>query len=856
MNKIKNSVTALVILLIFAFNTAEASILGTVLKESTTLPMGQGLVLNYNKFLSDQTSVGNQSEYYAEYTPNSSAVPVVLTGEAIYGKRNATEAIEYMKNNNMVPMLGINASYFSFQTGIPMGHVITDGVVTSKDNRTLVGIGFRKDSTAFIENMYIETNATFGENYVLQIPHINKFISADTQMLTLFTPDFGKKTGTSTETFNVVLENVTDKVRIGAEFDCTIGKVFKSNEPVDIKDGQYILSVNTSGNQWAITLMNEMREGEKITIKTTAGNEIWNEAYNGLASEGERLLTNGNVTQGLEKGASPRVAVGIKENGNVIFYVIDGRQPGHSYGAKKETVAKRLKELGCVDAINLDGGGSATMAGVYPGCDNSAIINSPSEGSLRNVTNFIFIKNVEKPSGIPKTAYIYPYTGNILSGSTIKLDVKTVDENYYPTEVDNVIYTCNERASVSDNGELTVFGEGTINVGANVSGISASATYNAYVTPDNIRLYNAQKSSELTQIDVIQGDKIELKAEAYYDSAKLISSNNAYRWSVSDTDISVDENGALNIPDDFVGEAVLTVKAGNFMKDFKIVCSSPPLPSETYPYSQIEIKGNELYIDILSHNDLINKGKSYIKIDGEKTALDNASEIDEKHIRKVISLDESFFEENHHIFVVTTLNNGYSAVNSYQTESVNELNPFADTKAHWAKNIISYMNRMGIVNGSEENGALIYRPDDKVTRTEFAVMAVNFLKLDLSECENVILDEFVDKNSIPKWAIDYVKAAYKNGIITGKAENDGLYFAPNASITRAEAATIISRMLPEKLRADNTTFADNKDIPEWAKKPIKILVSSGLLRGYDDNTVKPRNTVTRAEAITMLYNIF
>ena len=63
-------------------------------------------------------------------------------------------------------------------------------------------------------------------------------------------------------------------------------------------------------------------------------------------------------------------------------------------------------------------------------------------------------------------------------------------------------------------------------------------------------------------------------------------------------------------------------------------------------------------------------------------------------------------------------------------------------------------------------------------------------------------------------------------------------------------------MLPEKLRADNTTFADNKDIPEWAKKPIKILVSSGLLRGYDDNTVKPRNTVTRAEAITMLYNIF
>ena len=65
-----------------------------------------------------------------------------MTGGDIYGKRTATQAIEYMKNNGMVPMLGINASFFSLQTGIPMGHTVTDGVVTSKDDRTLPGIGF------------------------------------------------------------------------------------------------------------------------------------------------------------------------------------------------------------------------------------------------------------------------------------------------------------------------------------------------------------------------------------------------------------------------------------------------------------------------------------------------------------------------------------------------------------------------------------------------------------------------------------------------------------------------------------------------------------------------------------------
>ena len=851
----KKLITAIATLMIFTANSVYASILGSVLKESTSLPIGQGLVLNYNKFLSDQKGVGNQSEYYAEYTPNTSAVPVVLTGEDIYGKRNALEAIEYMKNNDMVPMLGINASYFSFQTGIPMGHVITDGVVTSKDNRSLPAIGFRKDSTAFIEDMYIETNASFGDNYVLQIPHINKLISSDTQMLTIFTPDLCDKTGVKTETLNVVLENVTDKVKIGSEFKCTVGKIFKSSEPVALTQGQYVLSVNSSGNQWAISLINTMNEGDEITIKTTAGNDIWNEAYNGLASEGERLLTKGNIATGLEAGASPRTAVGIKENGNIIFYVIDGRQSGYSYGARKDTVAKRLKELGCVDALNLDGGGSTTMAGVYPGCDSAVIVNSPSDGALRKVTNFIFIKNALEPIGEPKTAYIYPYSGNILSGSTIQLDVKTVDENYYPAEHGEVNYSCNEYGSVSDKGELTVLGEGVVKAAAETSGLTAQATYNTYITPDKICLYNGKNTTELNQIDVAQGDTLNLRAEAFYDGAKLLSSNSAYRWTVSEEGIEIDTNGIMKVSDYFFGDAILTVKAGGCSRDYKIVCSSPITP-EIYPYSEILLNDNILTINMYSDNASVNKEKSYVKIDGEKYSLTEANNVNEKQISDEITLEEGFSEGNHRIFAVTVLDNGFSEVNSLSIMKTEEENPFADTNSHWAKDIISYMNKMGIVNGSEENGVFCYRPDGRVTRAEFAVMAVNFLNIDLSEYDDVSLGQFADGEQIPQWAANHVKAAYSHGIIAGKSEGDKLYFSPSSPITRAEAATIISRMLPSKLKTAGTNFADNANIPTWAKKPVEILTASGLLKGYDDNTIKPLNTVTRAEAVTMLYNIF
>ena len=847
---------ALVSCAVFLFSNAEASVLGGTLKDSSSLPVGQGLWLHYNKFLSDQNGVGNQSEYYAEYTPNTSAVPVVMTGGSIYGKRNAQEAAEYMKNNEMVPMIGINASYFSFQTGIPMGHVITDGTVTSKDNRTLPGIGFKSDSTAFIEDMYIETNAEFGEAYQLQIPHINKLISPETQMLTLFTPDFGKETGVTTETLNVILENVSDKVRVGSDFTCTVGEIFTSDKPVELKQGQYVLSVNTKGNQWAITLINTMYKGEEIRVKTAAGNEIWNEAVNGLGSEGERLLINGAVADGLEKGASPRTAVGIKADGNIIFYVIDGRQPGYSYGARKDTVAKRLKELGCVNALNLDGGGSTTIAGVYPGCDNTVILNSPSEGVLRNVTNFIFIRNAAKPTGKSEMAYIYPYSGSILSGSTIPLDVKTVDENYYKTEHGNVLYSTNEYGSISENGELTALGEGNVTVKAETDGLTAAAAYKTVITPENIRLFNAENNAELTQIDVYSGDTVHLKAESYFDGTKLLSSNDAYRWSVNSAGVSIDESGVLVISDSFDGEAVLTVKAGGTDRSFKIIGTKKAYDPNDYPYSEIKVQDNKVIVDMYSHKGSINKTKSYVRIDGEKFDMSSAETVDSNHIRASFSQGDGFEGENYKILAVTVLDNGYSNVNKLSQISRPEENRFSDMSGHWAGRTVSYMNKMGVVKGYDENGESVFKPDGKVTRAEFAVMAVNTLGIDLFSYENADLSCFADMESIPAWAWKYVAAAYDLGIIAGRQETNGLYFAPGAEITRAEAAAIISRLLPDKLDTSAEEFADSAQIPSWAVRAFKTLNNAGIISGYDDLTVKPNNKVSRAEAVTMLYNAY
>lgn len=80
-----------------------------------------------------------------------------------------------------------------------------------------------------------------------------------------------------------------------------------------------------------------------------------------------------------QRTSHPRTIIGNFANGDIFFWVIDGRQPGWSRGATLEDVQIKLLRLGVVDAYNLDGGGSSTM--VFKG----KVINRPSDGRERAV---------------------------------------------------------------------------------------------------------------------------------------------------------------------------------------------------------------------------------------------------------------------------------------------------------------------------------------------------------------------------------------------------------------------------------------------------------------------------------------
>ena len=94
----------------------------------------------------------------------------------------------------------------------------------------------------------------------------------------------------------------------------------------------------------------------------------------------------------------PRTAIGW--NKDYIFFVqVDGRQSGHSVGMTYSELANYMVKLGCQEALNLDGGGSATfwMLG--------QVINSPSRGQSRDIANgLVLIQKPEKLESVREGA--------------------------------------------------------------------------------------------------------------------------------------------------------------------------------------------------------------------------------------------------------------------------------------------------------------------------------------------------------------------------------------------------------------------------------------------------------------------
>ena len=173
---------------------------------------------------------------------------------------------------------------------------------------------------------------------------------------------------------------------------------------------------------------------------------------------------------------------------------------------------------------------------------------------------------------------------------------------------------------------------------------------------------------------------------------------------------------------------------------------------------------------------------------------------------------------------------------------------FFDTQGHWAGNTIHHLAARDIVHGKS---AEIYAPDAPVTRAEFATLLTNGLGLE-EETRSLQGGNSSFRDVNPGfWAKGNLELCFELQIMV--PDSRGRCY-PNRSITRAETAVMVSKALGLTV-TDELSFADAQRIPAWAVEGVSAVCQSGIMRGFPDNTFRPQNNLTRAEAAVIVENI-
>ncbi len=176
---------------------------------------------------------------------------------------------------------------------------------------------------------------------------------------------------------------------------------------------------------------------------------------------------------------------------------------------------------------------------------------------------------------------------------------------------------------------------------------------------------------------------------------------------------------------------------------------------------------------------------------------------------------------------------------------------FTDVSGHWAwtNGQIPYLVEKGVLNGYEQsNGTYMFKPDGNVKRSEFIKMLDEVFGLEVTTSINY------SDISASDWFYPYFQKAAAQGYLLDYGNKAN----PSGEITREEATALLVRYLdlPANEKAETSSLADYSTISDNYKEYVLRAVHAGVINGYNENGqtyFKPKKTLTRAEALTILY---
>ena len=774
---------------------------------------GNGLTYTNSVSVNDS---GRQESYFAEITPGSDAVPAVIADDTIYGKMTLDQTVSHAENLGYTVLGGMNTDFFSPAYGIPLGIVVENGQYKSSPEGyrsvcfTADGHADIQDDTAVQITMANQGGSPSANNAGegVALTHFNKY-RTNNAGLYLYDEYFSTvSTRTSGNGWYVKFRILEGSMKTKGTMKLEVTEKLRSSYPLDIGEGYMVL---TAGDASGLGVdYQKFDVGDIVQLDTHCwGNPVIEQAV-WATGAGDLIVDNGQITDSSSwdpaiKSVNPRSALGIKADGTVVYYTIDGRSR-LSRGLTLQQLAEEMLRRGCVKAVNLDGGGSTTFSIQFPNQDQPSLQNRPSDGAERKCSTFVLYTLSELSDGLPAHLYLTDLGAIVYQGSRVNLEYMATDRACQPCDPPTDIETgvISGPGSVQEGIFTAGIGDGYVDFSLNSPSTGASGTTQLLVTSRLDSISVSVEGAVLSGDTIIadEGSSFRLSASASRLDRPVIINRTGFIWQITEGIGRIAEDGTVTA--DAPGNGEITVSAGGISRTLNLAVNEVPDPADEPGTPDVT--------------------------DPEPGEGPGTPDVTDPEPGE---------------------GPGTPDVTDPEPGTVDDPDPseFSDTRGTWVQPYVTDLYQRGIVKGMSED---LYGAALDIRRGDFVLML--YRAAGSPEAEGASPFEDVPSG---KYYSDAVVWASSKNIARGTGEG----FSPEAPLTREQSFALVHRylILDEKkasvLNAPDlsvlTSFSDEDRISDYAKIPAAALTEQSIIGGADGRLM-PKDHLTRAQMARIL----
>ncbi len=621
-------------------------------------------------------------------------------------------------------------------------------------------------------------------------------------------------------------------------------------------------------------IKSNIRVGEKITVEYRVepeGDKIW------AGTGGWSLLVDHGRALGGFSGTinepNARTALAYSHDRKTMLLVVVEKGPA-SRGFTLDELAEYLVSLKADRALNLDGGGSTTLAARPLGEEKAVLVNRPLKDTQRAVPTAVgFFSSAPRGS---LAGLVLKGPKAVFPGDVVSFTLKGYDSHYNPLPVtpERVRWTLVSGPGTLAGNVFTAGGGGEAVIEAESGGLRAAVSIKV-LGPRDLKKITVEPRS----ISVSPGGKVNLTVNAVGRDDTVYTLSPRNYTAAADPLLGRLEDGvfmAAGTPAAgeikiSCGELSVAIPVVVKRDDQAVAKISPGRPGSLAlgeltvgfpggafgrPVTVLASYGGELFSPVPS------RYKSVSTVTLEVLGADPGA------LAEPAAVTWKFQPaQGGRVAVLQLLKGRWQEIPSRLAEEENlvscriwELAPlalvrdeqpppvFADLAGHWAAGPVSRLAAAGIVSGYPGNK---FDPSRKITRAELVVMICRALGWQPAGGEG----EFRDNAEIPAWSRGYVLAAAGRGVVSGYGDGT---FRPSKEVSRSEMAAMIHRALSlpagEGVRPAGV-FTDGAAVPAWARDPVAAVYAAGIMKGDNDGKFRPADGASRAESAATIVRV-